>query len=222
MPFLVPIFTAVGTALAGVSSWLGASTILSGLARFGLGLAAKYALGALLEPKPQAQAVQLDTTYGEDLARSVVLGKVATAGQHIYRNAYGKGNRHVQDARILSHFRVNAITRVRYKGKWSGLDAAVDPLLGRLITDADVNVFVNLHKGTMAQAADAGLVANANPAGRWTTDHRGAGIAYAAIMSHLDREKLTQPWDAFFELEGAPLYDWRKDSSVGGDGAHRW
>ncbi|MES0052206.1 phage tail protein [Mesorhizobium sp. M0078] len=222
MPFLVPIFAAAGSALAGISSWLGASTILSGVARFGLGLAAKYALGALMAPKPQAQASQLDTTYGEDLARTVALGTVATPGQHIYRNAYGSGNRHVQDARILSHFRVTGINRVRYNGAWADLETATDALLGHRIDGAEVDIYVNLNIGTMDQAADAGLIAKANPNTRWTSNHRGAGIAYAAVMTRLDRVKQTTPWDAFFEIQGAPLYDWRKDSSVGGSGSHRW
>ncbi|WP_421912724.1 phage tail protein [Mesorhizobium sp.] len=223
MGFLVPIFTAVSAAVAGVSSWLGASTILAGLARFGLGLAAKYALGALLGgPKQQAQASQLNTTYGEDLARTVALGKVGTAGQLDYRNAYGSGNRTIQDAYILSNFRINRITRVRYKGEWKTLGGAEDATKGFRIQNIDAQIWVKLYKGTMTQTADAGLIARANPAGRWTSAHRGAGIAYAVVTQFLDREKLTQPWEAFFEIEGAPLYDWRKDSSVGGSGAHRW
>src|SRR5690606_19177867 len=86
----------------------------------------------------------------------------------------------------------------------------------------DAQIWIKLYKGTMDQVADPGLIANANPAGRWTADHRGAGVAYAVVTNYLNREKLSQPWQAFFEIEGAPLYDWRKDSSIGGSGAHRW
>jgi hypothetical protein len=224
--FLVPIFTTVFSALGlgGVASWLGGSTILAGLARFGLGLAAKYALGSLLGggQKTQAQASQLDTTYGEDLARSVALGTVGTAGQLVYRNAYSAGNRKVQDVRILSHFLITGITRVRYKGEWKTLGGFEDATKGFRIQGIDAEVWVKLYKGTMTQTADAGLISKANPAGRWTSAHRGAGIAYAVVTSMLDREKLQQPWDAFFEIQGAPLYDWRKDTTVGGSGAHRW
>jgi hypothetical protein len=221
--FLVPLFTTVATALTGVASWLGGSTILAGLARFGLGLAAKYALGSLLGgQKTQAQASQLETTYGEDLARSVGMGRYGTAGQLVYRNAYGPGNRRVQDVRILSNFRVNAITRVRYKGEWKTLGGTEDATKGFRIQEIDSEVWVKLYKGTMTQTADAGLISRSNPTGRWTSDHRGAGIAYAVVTSILNRENLQQPWDAFFEVEGAPLYDWRKDSTVGGSGSHRW
>ncbi|MER9188640.1 hypothetical protein [Mesorhizobium australicum] len=222
MGFLVPLFVSIGSAITGAFSLLGGSTILAGLARFGLGLAAKYALGALLAPKPQSQASQLDTTYGEDLARSVAMGKVGTAGHLIYRNAYGSGNRRVQDVYILSNFQINAITRVRYKGEWKTLGGTEDATKGFRIQSIDSEVWVKLYRGTMSQTADAGLIARANPVGRWTTNHRGAGIAYAIVTSVLNREHLTTPWEAFFEIQGAPLYDWRLDSTVGGSGSHRW
>ncbi|MBZ9808121.1 phage tail protein [Mesorhizobium sp. ESP-6-2] len=222
MGFLVPVFAAIGSVITGAVSLLGGSTILAGLARFGLGLAAKYALGALLAPKQQAQASQLDTTYGEDLARTVAMGKVGTAGQLIYRNAYGSGNRRVQDVRILSHFRITGITRVRVDGEWKTLGGTENAELGFRVQDTDAEIWVKLYTGRLDQVADPNLIEESNPPGRWTADHRGAGIAYAVITSMLDREHLTQPWDAFFEIEGAPLYDWRLDDTAGGDGNQRW
>ncbi|MBZ9980392.1 phage tail protein [Mesorhizobium sp. BR-1-1-8] len=222
MGFLVPLFLSVGSLITGAVSLLGGSTILAGLARFGLGLATKYALGALLAPKQQAQASQLDTTYGEDLARTVALGKVGTAGQLVYRNAYSSGNRRVQDVRILSHFRITGITRVRVEGEWKTLGGAENPDLGFRVQGIDAEIWVKLYTGRLDQVADPNLIEESNPPGRWTSDHRGAGIAYAIVTSILDREHLTQPWDAFFEIEGAPLYDWRLDDTAGGDGNHRW
>jgi hypothetical protein len=49
-------------------------------------------------------------------------------------------------------------------------------------------------------------------------------VAYAIVYSELQRKGrgLTSPAQLLFEVKGAPLYDWRKDSSVGGLGAHRW
>lgn len=222
MGFLAPIFTAIGGAVTGAFSWLGGSTILAGVARLGLGIALKYALGAIFQPKQQAQAVQLQTSYGEDLPRTVALGKVGTPGHHIYRNTYGSGNRRVQDLRVLSSFRFTRVLRVRVEGEWRPLGGGVDALRGLRVQNIDSEIWVKSHIGTMDQAADAGLVANANPPTRWTVDHRGAGMAYAVSTQTLDREKLQQPIEPFYEIEGAPLYDWRKDTSVGGDGPHRW
>ncbi|TPK18053.1 hypothetical protein [Mesorhizobium sp. B2-5-7] len=225
MGFLVPLFTTVFSAvgLGGVASWLGGSTILAGLARFGLGLAAKYLIGSLIpKPKAQAQTSQLQTAYGEDLSRSVAFGKVGTAGHLVYRNAYSSGNRRIQDVYILSNFQITGISRVRYKGVWATLGGIEDATKGFRIQGIDSEVWVKLYKGTMTQTADAGLIAKSNPIGRWTSAHRGAGIAYAVVTNVLNREHLTTPWEAFFEIQGAPLYDWRKDSSVGGSGSHRW
>ncbi|RVD66403.1 hypothetical protein [Mesorhizobium sp. M7A.F.Ca.ET.027.03.2.1] len=225
MPFLIPIIAPLASAvgLGGFASWLGGSTILAGLARFGIGLAAKYALGAIFgQQEPQAQAVQLDTVYGEDLARTVGLGVYGTAGQKLYRNAYGSGNRSIQDVYKLSDFRITGITRVRAEGEWRSLGGIEDPVKGFRVQGIDGEIWVKVYLGTMDQVADAGLIDEANPPGRWSEDHRGAGIAYAVVTMQLDREKMQQPWEAFFEVQGAPLYDWRKDSTVGGSGAHRW
>ncbi|WAX93203.1 phage tail protein [Aminobacter sp. NyZ550] len=222
MGFLAPIFTAIGGAVTGAFSWLGGSTILAGVARLGLGIALKYALGAIFQPKQQAQAVQLQTSYGEDMPRSVALGKVGTAGHHIYRNAYGEGNRRIQDVYVLSHFRISSVKRIRVEGEWRVVGDGANPHHGYRVQGVDGEIWQNVHIGTMSQTADVGLIANANPPTRWTADHRGAGVAYAVVMQVLDREKLQQPIAAFFEVEGAPLYDWRKDTSVGGDGSHRW
>ncbi|GAA2867521.1 hypothetical protein GGQ99_001280 [Aminobacter niigataensis] len=222
MGFLAPIFTAIGGAVTGAFSWLGGSTILAGVARLGLGIALKYALGAIFQPKQQAQAVQLQTSYGEDMPRSVALGKVGTAGHHIYRNAYGEGNRRIQDVYVLSHFRITGVTRVRAEGEWRLLGGAPDALRGLRVQGINGTIWQKVQIGTMDQAADAGLIANANPPTRWTAAHRGAGVAYAVATQTLDREKMQQPWQGFYEIQGAPLYDWRKDTSVGGDGSHRW
>lgn len=225
MPFLIPIIAPLASAvgLGGFASWLGGSTILAGLARFGIGLAAKYALGAIFgQQEPQAQAVQLDTVYGEDLARTVGLGVYGTAGQKLYRNAYGSGNRSIQDVYKLSDFRITGVTRVRAEGEWRSLGGVEDPVKGFRVQGIDGEIWVKVYLGTMGQVADAGLIDQANPPGRWSVDHRGAGIAYAVVTMQLDREKMQQPWEAFFEVQGAPLYDWRKDSTVGGSGAHRW
>jgi hypothetical protein len=222
MGFLAPLFATIGGAVTGAFSWLGGSTILAGVARLGLGIALKYALGAIFQPKQQAQAVQLQTTYGEDMPRTVVLGTAGTAGHHIYRNAYGEGNRRIQDLYVLSHFRISSVKRIRVEGEWRLTGGAENPHPGFRVQGIDGEIWQKVHIGAMDQVADAGLIANANPPTRWTAAHRGAGVAYAIVTQVLDREKLQQPIAAFFELEGAPLYDWRKDTSVGGDGPHRW
>lgn len=221
MPFL-GITASIASAVIGIGSFLAGGTALAQIALAGLSMAANYAMQKFFGPKaPPAQASQLETQYGEKLARTIIQGKVGTAGHHLYRNVYGKGNRMVQDVFVLSHWNIAGVTRVRFKGEWKTLGGAVDAERGQRIQDIDAEVWVKVYTGTMTQQADAGLISRSNPPGRWTANHRGAGVAYAIVTNRLSRDHLQSPWEAFFEVEGV-TYDWRKDSSVGGSGAHRY
>jgi hypothetical protein len=224
MPFLAPVIGAIGTALSGISTFLASGTILSGIVKLGLGLAAQFAVGSLIKKKAPTQTVHLETQYGEDLPRTVVLGKRGLAGHHVYRNSYGRGGRTVQDVYVLSHFRINGVTRVRYKGKWKSLltTETDHPERGfRIDTGDRAKIWIKVYQGALNQAADPDLIDKANPSGRWTSAHRLAGLAYAFVTHQLNQKDLPQPWEAFFEVEGI-CYDWRYDDTEGGDGAQRW
>lgn len=222
MPFLAPVFAGVGAAIGAVSAWAAASPILAGIVQTAFGIAAKFALAALFPPKTPSSASKLETEYGTDLVRSVGMGTYGTAGHFIYRNAFGKGNRQITDVYILSHFRTTSIRQVRIKGEWRLISGAPDangfiPVLG-----TDNRIKVKFYNGTMGQAADPFLISTSNPAGRWTVNHRGAGISYAIVYQNLDREDLSSPEQPFFEVVGAPLYDVRLDTTAGGSGPQRW
>ncbi|MDH0368999.1 phage tail tip fiber protein [Brucella anthropi] len=229
MPFLAPIGAFIGGIVSSVAAWAAASPILAGIAQTAFGIAAKFALNALFPPKTQSRASELETQYGANIPRSVILGTCATEGHHIYRNSYGSGGRLIQDVFVLSSFRITAVPRVRYNGEWRSLvqqDADgywLVPNEGTSGDDHD-NVRVKFYYGTMDQQAEPTLLNNARPAGRWTANHRGAGVAYAIVFSELRKngDGLTSPAKLLFEVVGAPLYDWRKDSTMGGAGAHRW
>ncbi|KAB2694041.1 DUF1983 domain-containing protein [Ochrobactrum sp. Kaboul] len=229
MPFLAPIFTAIGGIVSSVAAWAAASPILAGIAQTAFGIALKYAVNALFPPKTQSRASELETRYGANIPRSVILGTCATEGHHIYRNSYGSGGRLIQDVFVLSSFRITSVPRVRYNGEWRTLIAQdadgywLVPNEGTSGDDHD-NVRVKFFYGTMDQQAEPTLINNARPAGRWTANHRGAGVAYAIVFSELRKngDGLTSPAKLLFEVVGAPLYDWRKDTTMGGAGAHRW
>lgn len=229
MPFLAPIGAFIGGIVSSVAAWAAASPILAGIAQTAFGIALKYAVNALFPPKTQSRASELETQYGSNIPRSVILGTCATEGHHVYRNSYGSGGRLIQDVFVLSSFRITAVNRVRYNGEWRNLtqqDADgywLVPNEGTSGDDHD-NVRVKFYYGTMEQQAEPTLINNARPAGRWTANHRGAGVAYAIVFSELRKngDGLTSPAKLLFEVVGAPLYDWRKDSTMGGSGSHRW
>lgn len=195
---------------------------MAGIVNMGLGLAAKFAIGLITGARNQTQAssVQLETQYGESLARSIILGRVGTSGHRIYRNPYSEGNRKIQDVLVLSHFRISAISRARFKGRWQNYTGAEDADTGKVLAGTSNLIRSKFYFGRLDQAANADLVARSE--GRWTSNHRGAGVAYAYNHLKLDREKLSQPWEPFWDVTGPLLYDFRKDDTVGGDGDDRF
>jgi len=62
----------------------------------------------------------------------------------------------------------------------------------------------------------------------WTPNDRGRGVAWAVVAYKADDEKAKTPiWEGRrpsfqFVLRGLRAYQARKDSSIGGSGAHRW
>ncbi|MCK4205245.1 DUF1983 domain-containing protein [Brucella pituitosa] len=216
------------TGIVGLGSWLFGGTVLANIVLGGLLVAAKYALTSIFQQTPKSSASATETKYGENLVREVGLGVFGTMGHHIYRNAFDKGNHIVQDVFKLSDFRCLELLRVQMDGEWKSLSPDQQGDEGRIYGQRILGVkdggqcFVRFYQGTFDQAADPALIAYANPAGRWTTAHRGAGLCYAIVTTITDVDNLTSVPNLMFEVRGAPLYDPRKDSSVGGFGSHRW
>ncbi|MFC7067463.1 phage tail protein [Brucella rhizosphaerae] len=216
------------TGIVGLGSWLFGGTVLANIVLGGLLVAAKYALTSIFQQTPKSSASATETKYGENLVREVGLGVFGTMGHHIYRNAFDKGNHIVQDVFKLSDFRCLELLRVQMDGEWKSLSPDQQGDEGRIYGQRILGVkdggqcFVRFYQGAFDQTADPALIAYANPAGRWTTAHRGAGLCYAIVTTMTDVDNLTAVPSLMFEVRGAPLYDPRKDSSVGGFGTHRW
>lgn len=216
------------TGIVGLGSWLFGGTVLANIVLGGLLVAAKYALTSIFQQTPKSSASATETKYGENLVREVGLGVFGTMGHHIYRNAFDKGNHIVQDVFKLSDFRCLELLRVQMDGEWKSLSPDQQGDEGRIYGQRILGVkdggqcFVRFYQGTLDQTADPALIAYANPAGRWTSAHRGAGLCYAIVTTITDVDNLTSVPNLMFEVRGAPLYDPRKDTSVGGFGAHRW
>ncbi|MCL6653472.1 hypothetical protein A6R70_14360 [Agrobacterium rubi] len=231
MPFLAPLFTGIGAAITAVSTWLSGASIFAGLAKTAFAIAASYAVNALFKPKVPSTSAQIETEYGANSPRTAVLGTCGISGHHIYRNNFGDGGRFFTDVFVLSSFRITDVPRVKYNGKWRSIGGGT-PLPGVWYDvpnegssgDSHDEVRVKFYYGRMDQQADPYLISTSRPSGRWTSAHRGAGVAYAIVYSQMQKKGrgLTSPPRLLFEVKGAPLYDWRKDSTVGGSGSHRW
>lgn len=224
MPFIAPVVAAVSGALAGAASFIGGSLIGKVIVGVGLNLAASKLLGkAAGKPQEQPRGTKLETQYGGSRAREVIVGTTATAGQDVYTNTFGDGNVFIHKVFILSDFPIHEITRIAVDGEWRGFVGGEDHR-GRAIegyADGPGQLWVKLHRGLPNQPADAHLIGTANPAGRWTEDHVGAGVAYAVVLARFDDEKMSSFPALLFECRGV-CYDPRFDDSVGGSGPQRW
>lgn len=164
----------------------------------------------------------LEIQYGEGQPRVVAVGKVATAGVAVYDNSFGTANKTLQRVYKLSDFYTTALTRVAINNEWVTL-GSLDSTKGYPVTSGDYSglIWVKFLDGRQT-TADSYLTGNDNPDGRWTTNHKGIGVSYAIVTLEYDDEKLNSVPEILFEFTGAPLYDLRKDTSVGGSGSHRW
>jgi len=102
--------------------------------------------------------------------------------------------------------------------------SATHPSFGNQIGGRFQNrAWVKYYDGTQT-AADPHLLATygSYPSRPWVSDMIGRGICYAIVTFRFDPELYDGFPNVRFVLSGIPLYDPRKDSSVGGIGAHRY
>lgn len=237
MPFLAAPIAAALT----IESALGIAAIQVALS-VGTALAASVAIGALT-PKPQSNAEDgsssgsmLDVKYGGSLPRQANLGKGATGGHLVYINTLddttldSRPNETLQAVFVIGDGTHGHITNIWYNGKHITLPASPSTIEGTYyavpeFTDAHSFswVWLRYYNGDYNQLADSQLVAKANPAGRWTSAHRGRGVAYLIVHQIYNEElDLTGIPELLIETEGLLLYDPRKDSTIGGSGSHVW
>ena len=169
----------------------------------------------------EASGTRLETTFGGSQSREIGSGLFATAGQEISPAiTFGKENKTAVKVIILSDFRIDGVNRVAINNIWCDLTGDNNTDRGYGVTgDTSPFVRVKIYKGDPNQQADPYLIQNSG--GRWTAQHRGAGLAYAIISVDYDAEKMTSFPSFVFECRGVS-YDPRFDSSVGGNGAQRY
>jgi len=216
MPFLAPVFGAITSFIGGLG--------LFGKLVLGIGLqliSAKIAKNRAKKAQQQAGGVQFERQYGENVSRQVACGRVGIAGHDCYVNTYGGSNKNLQQVFAFSDFPCDGLENIWAGGKELPI---TDQGGGRFTVDSGDYaglISFQFYDGTQT-TADPTLISGANPAGRWTENHVGTGMCYLVAFLTYNQEKLAQFPEFFFQLRGARLYDFRKDSTAGGDGPHRW
>lgn len=222
MPQAIPI---IGAVVSGASA-----TAVIGQAVVGIGLSigASY-LARKLQAQPSTsatttQGMQLSLNYDPNGPRQWAFGTCASAGTLVYHNAYGpNGNDYLQLALKLADTTCDSIVSLYVDGKSCSVSgsSADGNVTGSNVSNYSGNLWAQFHDGAWSQTADADLVAKSG--GEWTSSFRGRGVCYLRTTAKYSADKFKNGRPNFVAVfKGAKLYDWRKDSTNGGSGSHRW
>lgn len=194
----------------------------------GLSFGVSY-LARKLQPQPSnqaAQGMQLSLSYNANGPRQIAFGLAASAGSLVYHNTYGpNGNDYVQLVFRLADTPCTSLETVFVDGKevTFGAEVTTGNQTGYTVDQYSGRMWIKFHDGAWDQAADADLVAKATGADGWSSNNRGRGVCYVRVTLKYDAEKFKNGIPPFlFVFKGAKVYDWRKDSTAGGSGSHRW
>lgn len=219
---------------AGVFAAIGAfftsgSILASVVGRILISVAASAIMRALA-PKPKTPGIRTEVTQNGGINPcSFVLLSYATAGKRnnpqMSHGQSGKTpNAYLTDVIELGFIPGQALTGVIVNGERVTLGAA-HPDYGPGVSSGiySGHAWVKYYDGSQT-AADPMLLAKygSYPERPWQADMIGRGLCYAIVTFLFNRDKFNAFPTVLFEVTGIPLYDPRKDSTVGGSGAHRW
>lgn len=233
-----PVAAAVG-AVVGLLKAGGIAATLIKLA-FGIAFQLGSSLLAKMSAKKQTQpGIVGQVQMGGDKSLSFIVGTYATAGHLEYVNSFGKVD-DVENAVLTQVITVSDLpiqgigNRVFVNGETCNRDPSIvtsseaAKLGANSYPIAEYKysrwwfTFLKYYLGDQT-TADANLVAKfAGDERPWLGDMIGRGVAYVIATAEFERHLMTAIPAFRFEVQGIKLYDPRKDSSVGGNGSHRW
>ncbi|MEC8194791.1 MAG: phage tail protein, partial [Pseudomonadota bacterium] len=233
----MPIVSAIGAAVAAVSSW---TITLGTLGTFAVGnflirSVVQVGLSALMvkamgKPKTAPFSIQSQVRSGGIVPRSFIMGRTGTAGSLVWHSEWGKAgktpNAYYTRVIALSDLPIAGLAKVFVGGVPVTLGPETSewghPVAEYHRKDKD-HLWIKFYDGTQT-VADPFLVNTVGPqaAVPYEASRRGEGVAYAIVTSRIDEKLFTGFPEAFFVLDGVPLYDPSRDSSVGGSGTHRY
>lgn len=198
-----------------------------------VGIGVSFGLSYLsnkLQPKSSsagsaATGMRLSLSYDPNEFRRIPFGVCADAGALCNHNVYGpNGNDYVQMVYRLGDVECDSLVKIYANGKGLTLGSYVETanVRGYKVDQYPGAMWVEFHNGNWNQEADRDLVDHFT-GGTFSSDNRGRGICYVRITMKFDAKLFKNGIPAFvFVFKGVKLYDWRKDSSNGGSGSHRW
>lgn len=227
----------VGAAVAWLGGVLAGGGLGAAILKTAIGIGMSMLAQAFM-PQPEAAevSVKFDIEIGDDTPLNFTVGEYATAGKRKYAGSWGKDNRYVTQVIELSCLPQDGIDGMWLNDEpgeilWNVTeDDGTGYNLGHPLTNfADEDQagkhfnWVRIYDGTQT-AADPMLVSvfGNDPEYPWTAAMVGTGKTYAIVTWRYNRDTTTSPPQYLFQPKPLSLYDWRKDSTNGGSGSHRW
>ena len=227
----------VGTALSSFFTAVGAAGVGAFLTEKFVGrLLVSVATSALLSAtagKSRAQRTPGITTQfaqtGADNALSFPIGTYAPPGTRLcpwlsHGKEGGTPRAYLTLAVAVSAVPGVSLSRVAINGEWVTLGSEAHADYGLPFTGAFAGyAWVKWLDGSQTSADPMMLAKYGNdPDFPWAADMVGQGMCIAYVTFRYNREIFSNLPTVVFETTGIPLYDPRKDSTVGGTGTHRW
>jgi len=185
-------------------------------------------VGALFN-KPEAPRPLLELSFSTDEPRKLIIGKTGIGGKFVFHGLSDHNDRNdnkdMTRVIVLAGHRCNRITRIWGDGELvrsTPLVHGTRTQIPHFREGSDQHVWMTFYDGRPGQAADSFLRGRTVRPVNWPSNATLSGCAYVVVTMRHDADVLTTPVDFIFEVEGARLYDRRKDSSVGGLGTQRW
>ena len=225
-----PVFAAIGAIATTVGGWFAASGFFTTVVGRLLLAVALSALQRALMPKPREPGIKTKVTQtGGTNPQAFPLLKYATAGTHAcppmsHGSIGGTSNAYLTYVVVLSDVPGATLSRYMINGQYVTVGGFPHPDYGLPVGGGLAGyAWIKVFDGSQT-FADSMLLSRygSYPERPWTSDMTGRGLVYAICTFRYNRDRFPGLPRVRFEMNGIPLYDPRKDTTVGGSGPHRW
>lgn len=167
---------------------------------------------------------EIEYTIDGVAGRALLIGAGITNGSFVYGATHGQQRKYWSQVYALADHRCHALKKLWINGEnvLAGvtLSHGVRTALSAFASGG-TRLWVTWYDGREDQTADSYLTSETTgQALAWTSSHRGRGVSYC-IVTHLWDSDNAKDFDYKFEIEGAYIYNERKDTTSGGTGTHR-
>jgi hypothetical protein len=227
----------IGMAIAGFIGLTGTLATVVGTAIAGaIGIGISYLSQTLLGRKPGAGVggaggVSGKLQSGGAVPRSFVLGRAMTGGKLAYAGTWGEvdntPNAFLSMVVALSDLPVQGLAEIWVGGEKVTWNPAATPggngiAIPQYRHEDKDHLWVRFYDGRQTTPDSLMVSKFAGSAHPYLPTRIGKGVAYVVMTARLN-DKLWSGLPQYkFVVDGIALYDWRADSSAGGDGAQRW